>query len=267
MSTMHDQDQDRDRRDSALGLSTMHNQDRDHDRRDSALDLSTMHDQDQDPGRRDSALGLSAKSIQSWLCTMLVFVSGAASLATEMAASRLLAPYFGSSLFVWASLIGLILLYLTIGYYVGGMLADRQPYPWVFYSLTVVAALLIAVIPLIAHPILAWALNTFATGDPYGIFYASLVSVMLLFALPTIVLGCVSPYAIRLSVDHLGRTGSVAGRLYAISTAGSIVGTFVPVLVLLPDIGTTLTFITCAAFLLLPSLLALVMLIFASRKR
>jgi hypothetical protein len=205
-----------------------------------------------------------SESIQNWLCIVLVFVAGAASLAIEMAASRLLAPYFGSSLFVWANLIGLILLYLTIGYYVGGRLADRQPYPWVFYSLSVVAALLIAVIPLIAHPILAWALNTFVTGQTYGIFYASLVSVLLLFALPTIMLGCVSPYAIRLSVDQLGRTGRVAGRLYAVSTAGSMMGTFVPVLILLPDIGTTFTFITCAAFLLIPSILALIVINFTS---
>jgi hypothetical protein len=183
-----------------------------------------------------------------------------------MAASRLLAPYFGSSLFVWANLIGLILLYLTVGYYIGGTLADRRPYPGVFYSMTVVAALLIGVIPLIAHPILTWALNTFATYS-LGIFYASFVSVILLFALPTILLGCVSPYAIRLSVDQLGRTGRVAGRLYAISTAGSIVGTFVPVLILLPDIGTTSTFIASAGTLLFISIFALIVTKLMSQKK
>src|SRR5436853_4371289 len=121
----------------------------------------------------------SGKNIQNWLCVLLVFVAGAASLAIEMAASRLLAPYFGSSLFVWANLIGLILLYLTIGYYVGGRLADHRPSPRTFYSITILAALLIGVIPLIAHPILTWTLNIFITGgdqpDPYGSFYASFV--------------------------------------------------------------------------------------------
>jgi predicted membrane-bound spermidine synthase len=211
-------------------------------------------------------IAASGKHIQGWLRIILVFVAGAASLTIEMAASRLLAPYFGSSLFVWANLIGLILLYLTIGYYVGGVLADRQPYPRIFYAITAIAALLIGMVPLIAPPILTWAFNTFATYS-LGIFYGSLVSIICLFALPTILLGCVSPYAIRLSIEQLGRAGRTAGMLYAISTAGSIVGTFVPVLVLLPDLGTNLTFIICAAILLLTSSVALVVTESLSRKK
>ena len=213
----------------------------------------------------------TTKNIQNRLCALLVFVTGATSLAIEMAASRLLAPYFGSSLFVWANIIGLILLYLTIGYYVGGRLADHQPSHWTLYRLTIAAALLIGVIPLIAHPILVWTLNTFVTSRDglylYGSFYGSLVSVILLFALPTILLGCVSPYAIRLSINQLGRTGRVAGRLYAISTAGSIVGTFVPVLILLPDIGTNFTFITSAIFLFFTSIFALIITKFIAQKK
>src|SRR5262249_3161496 len=150
---------------------------------------------------------------------------------------------------------------------VGGRLADRQPSPWIFYSITIVAALLIGVIPLIAQPILTWTLNTFATSGSYGGFYASFFAVMLLFTLPTMLLGCVSPYAIRLSIDQLGRTGHVAGRLYALSTAGSIVGTFVPVLILLPDIGTNFTFISIASFLLLISTLALIVTNFTTQKK
>lgn len=229
---------------------------------------TTTHNRGDNASRLSVGPTPHGKNIQTMLCILLVFVAGAASLATEMAASRLLAPYFGSSLFVWANLIGLILLYLTIGYYVGGRLADRQPSPWVFYSINLAAALLIGLIPLIAHPILTWTLNTFATsGDLYGDFYASFFSVILLFTLPTILLGCVSPYAIRLSIDQLGRTGRVAGRLYALSTAGSIVGTFVPVLILLPDIGTNLTFISTASLLLLTSILALIVTNFTAQKK
>jgi hypothetical protein len=209
---------------------------------------------------------LCRSNIQNWFCLLLVFVAGAVSLAVEMAASRLLAPYFGSSLFVWANLIGLILLYLTVGYYVGGMFADRRPYPSVLYSITMVAALLIGGVPLVAHPILTWALNTFASTSPSS-FYGSFVSVLLLFALPTSLLGCVSPYAIRLSIDYLGRTGRVAGRLYAVSTAGSIVGTFVPVLILLPDIGTNLTFISSAIFLFTISIFGLIVTHFIAQKK
>src|SRR5436853_6968373 len=86
------------------------------------------------------------RTFQGWLLMILVFVAGAASLAIELSASRLLAPYFGTSLFVWANLIGLIPLYLTIGYYVGGRVADRYPSTKVLYGMTAVAALLIGLI-------------------------------------------------------------------------------------------------------------------------
>ena len=192
--------------------------------------------------------------LQSCLLISQVFIAGAASLSIEMAASRLLAPYFGSSLFVWASLIGLILLYLTLGYYGGGLLADRYPRPHVFYTITGIAALLIALIPLIAQPIMHWSLFAFVNSD-LDVFYGSLVSILALFALPMILLGCVSPFAIRLRIEQVDKSGRTAGLLYAISTAGSIAGTFVPVLVLMPYIGTALTFQVTAATLLLMSLI------------
>src|SRR5438067_2162511 len=105
----------------------------------------------------------AGRTLQGWLLILLVFVAGACSLAVELSASRLLAPYFGTSLFVWANLIGLILLYLTIGYYLGGRLADRFPRPTVLYSLTITASFLIGVIPFIARPILLWSQSSFAT--------------------------------------------------------------------------------------------------------
>src|SRR5215469_8728810 len=147
----------------------------------------------------------AGRTTQGWVLILLVFVAGAASLAVELSASRLLAPYFGTSLFVWANLIGLILLYLTIGYYVGGRLADRYPRASVLYTLTGCAALLIALIPFISRPVLSWAQNTFASNS-LGVFYGSLVSVLLLFVIPTVLLGCVSPFAIRLQIDHVGKS-------------------------------------------------------------
>lgn len=195
-------------------------------------------------------------SLQDWLLILLVFVEGACALAIEISASRLLAPYFGTSLFIWANLIGLILLYLTIGYYVGGRFADRHPSATVLYTLTIIAAFVIALIPLIARPILAWSQSSFTTYS-IGVFYGSLSSVILLFAIPVILLSCVSPFAIRLQVEQVGKSGSIAGKLYAISTAGSIVGTFLPALVLIPSIGTYRTFFAFAVALLLVSLLGL----------
>src|SRR5436190_1716477 len=117
---------------------------------------------------------LRSRSFQDRLLIILVFVAGATSLSVELSASRLLAPYFGTSLFVWANLIGLILLYLTVGYYVGGRLADRYPYPIMLYALTSIAALLISAIPLMARPILSWSLTAFATLS-VGVFYGSLI--------------------------------------------------------------------------------------------
>ena len=195
-------------------------------------------------------------SLQGWLLLLLVFLAGAASLSVEMAASRLLSPYFGDSLFVWASIIGLILLYLTVGYYVGGRLSDRYPRPVYLYYITTAASLLILLIPLISGPILSWAQLTFASYD-VGVLYGSLITIILLFALPTILLGCVSPYSIRIRIQQVGRAGRVSGLLYAISTAGSILGTFLPVLVLLPYLGVRLTFLSTGFVLLLISVVGI----------
>ena len=199
----------------------------------------------------------TGRGLQGWLLILVVFVAGSCSLAVELSASRLLAPYFGSSLFVWANLIGLILLYLTVGYYVGGRLADRSPRPGVLYTLTIIAAFLISVIPFLSRPILLWSQSAFATYS-IGVFYGSLVSVILLFAIPMILLGCVSPFAIRLRIEQVGKSGRTSGQLYAISTAGSIVGTFLPVFLLIPNIGTYRTFFTFAVALLLVSIAGLV---------
>src|SRR5207245_3331515 len=125
----------------------------------------------------------------------------------------------------------------TIGYYVRGRIADRYPRPAVLYGLTTSAAFLIGLIPFISRPILGWSLSSFATYS-ISVFYGSLVSVILLFAIPMILLGCVSPFAIRLTIERVGKSGRTAGQLYAISTAGSLLRTFLPVLWLLPTIGT-----------------------------
>lgn len=193
---------------------------------------------------------------QDWFLIVLVFVAGAVSLGVEMGASRLLAPYFGTSLFVWANVIGLILLYLTVGYYVGGRFADRFPRPAVLYGMTAIASVCIGAIPLLSRPILQWALTSFSTYS-IGVFYGSLLSVIFLFAIPTILLGCVSPFAIRLRIERVGAAGRIAGVLYAISTAGSIVGTFLPTLVTIPNYGTYATFLIFAGALLLVSLVGL----------
>lgn len=186
----------------------------------------------------------------------LVFIAGMTSLAAEMSASRLLEPYFGTSLFVWANIIGLILVYLSVGYYVGGRLADRYPRPQYLYSLTAVAAISLLLVPFIARPILRASLLAFSTYS-IGIFYGSLAGVILLFAIPITLLGCVSPFAIRLAVEKVEQAGNVAGSLYALSTVGSILGTFVSVFFFIPTFGTARTIISFAVMLLIISALGL----------
>src|SRR5437868_3014442 len=220
--------------------------------------MSTTSPSPQETRAGESAIvPTTGRTIQGWILILLVIVAGACSLAVELSASRLLAPYFGTSLFVWANLIGLILLYLTLGYYLGGRLADRFPRPGVLYTLTTLAAFLISLIPFRSKPILQWSQSSFASCS-VGVFYGSLISVILLFAVPMILLGCVSPFAIRLRIERLGKSGRTAGQLYAISTAGSILGTFLPVLWLIPSIGTYRTFFTFAVALLLVSVTGLI---------
>jgi spermidine synthase len=184
---------------------------------------------------------------------VLVFVSGMTSLGLEVTASRLLAPFFGTSLLVWANLIGLVLIYLSVGYFLGGRLADRFPNPRVLCALTAVAAIAVGIIPFASHPVLLWSVSGLDTAN-VGVFYGSLLAVVLLFSIPVTLLGVVSPFAVRLSVERVGSAGRSAGSLYALSTAGSIVGTFLPVLVLIPAWGVRRTLLAASVTLLAASL-------------
>jgi predicted membrane-bound spermidine synthase len=186
----------------------------------------------------------------------LVFVSGMASLAVEFGASRLLAPYFGTSLYVWGVLIGLVLIYLSIGYVIGGRLADRRPRPDVLFQLTAWAGLWIGVIPLVSYPILLESQQGFASLSA-GLVLGTLLAVLALFAVPVILLGCVSPFAIRLLLRSVGTGGNTAGAVYALSTAGSILGTFLPTFWLIPTYGTRPTLIIFSVALLLLSVVGL----------
>jgi predicted membrane-bound spermidine synthase len=184
---------------------------------------------------------------------LTVFVSGMTTLAVELAASRLLDPYFGNSNLIWANLIGLILITLTIGYYLGGQLADRFPHPAALYQIVAWAAFFVGVVPFAARPLLS-GISGELTVVQLDVLLGSFVGVLALFALPVTLLGCVSPFAIRLAVRDVDRTGNVAGGIYALSTLGSILGTFLPILVLVPTVGTRATFLIFSGVLLLVAL-------------
>ena len=193
----------------------------------------------------------------------IVFAAGAGSLATEICASRLLAPYFGNTTVVWANVIGLILVYLSVGYWIGGRVADRHPRPRVLGAVLLTAAAAVCVLPFIARPFLQLALQGFSALS-IGVVAGSFFATLLLFSVPVSLLGMVSPFAVRLAVRDVGSAGRVAGRLSSLATVGAIVGTFAPALVLIPAIGTQRTLLcasllVCAAALpLLPRQAALV---------
>ncbi len=174
-----------------------------------------------------------------------VFVVGSASLGTEIAAARLIAPFFGASTIVWANTIGVVLVALSIGYWWGGRLADRNPQLRGMCLLTLGAAALLTIVPLVSRPFFGVSVKALDSIEA-GAFIGSLFAVLLLIAIPVVLLGAVTPYAIRLSVDDLEHSGRTAGRLYAVSTAGSLAGTWLSALLLIPLVGTQRTFITFA---------------------
>ena len=179
----------------------------------------------------------------------LVFTAGLVTLGMEMSAARLLEPAFGNSQLVWAALIGLILLCLAIGAWLGGTLADRFPRrPALELTLTAAAAA-VALVPLFSQPALQLAAMGIAEFAP-ELLAGALVAVTLLFAIPAILLGTATPWAVRLAVTDVRQTGHVAGRLSAIATVGSLAGAFLPVLWLIPTFGTRWTFYLLALLLL-----------------
>jgi spermidine synthase len=207
---------------------------------------------------------------QRRLLALLVFVVGAASLGAEIAAARLLAPYFGASTVVWANTIGVVLVALSVGYWFGGRFADRHPHMRGLCLLVLAAALLIAIVPFAARPFLGFSADAFDSVSVGG-FAGALFGVLVLVAVPVTLLGAAAPWAVRLAVGDVDRAGETVGRLYATSTAGSLLGTMLAALLLIPLLGTQRTFLVFALalalvavaglgwrFLAVPALLALV---------
>ena len=179
-----------------------------------------------------------------------VFSAGMATLAIELAASRLLGNIFGTSNLVWASIIGLILIYLTAGYFLGGSWADRSPHFHTMYAILAWGGFSAALVPFIARPVLRLAAQAFDQLQ-VGVLLGSFTAVLVLFIIPITLLGMVSPFAIRLAIADSRHAGRISGRIYAISTLGSFIGTFLPVLLFIPLVGTTFTFILFGGFLTL----------------
>jgi spermidine synthase len=193
-----------------------------------------------------AARRLAGERTRSLTLGALVFTAGVGSMATEISAARLLAPYFGASTIVWANVIGIVLGSLAAGYWLGGRLADRRPDRRTLGWVVLAGAALIAAIPFASRPLLDLAvrgLDQVSTGAAVGSFFGTLV----LFAPPVVLLGMVAPFAIRLWISDVRAAGEVAGRVFALSTAGSLLGTFLPALLAIPLLGTQRTMLAAAA--------------------
>jgi spermidine synthase len=175
-----------------------------------------------------------------------VFLAGAALLGLEIAASRVLAPYFGNSLYVWGALIGVVLAGLSTGYWVGGAIADRFPTARLLVGILGASALLVLAIPYVDDEVLQWIVE----WDP-GPRLDPLIATIVLFGAQSVLLGTVSPIAVRLKARSLEGLGRTAGRLFAISTAGSIAGTFATAFWLIPELGTDQVLASAAVALML----------------
>ena len=172
---------------------------------------------------------------------LLVFVVGLATLGAEIATARLMAPFFGASTIVWANTIAVVLVALSVGYWFGGRMADRHPHLRGLCVLVMIASLLLGLLPIVADPFLSLSVEAFDSFS-VGTFVGSLFGVLALVAIPVVMLGAVSPWAIRLKLRNVELSGEVAGRMYGISTLGSLVGTFLSALLLIPLVGTQRTF-------------------------
>lgn len=185
------------------------------------------------------------------------FFSGMVALAVEMSASRLLGNIFGSSNLIWAVIIGLILIYLTIGYSLGGKLADKLPDFKVFYSILMWGSLTVGLVPMVSRPVLRLSANAFDSLN-VPILAGAFIAVIVLFAIPVTLIGMVSPFALKLALPDAKDAGKTSGKLSAVSTLGSFIGTLLPVMVLIPLIGTYRNFLFFSTLLMIVASLGIV---------
>ena len=176
------------------------------------------------------------------------FFAGVSVMAVELGASRLMAPYFSSSQIVWTVIIGVIMIAMAIGNLWGGKLADKTNSPDKLYGRILIAAIWIALIPFVGRWLIAGVsllLAMFVTKN--FLVWAALAACLVIFAFPCVLLGTVTPSLTKFTVDNLDDTGKTVGKLNALNTIGSIIGTFVPTFITIPAVGTAATFLIFAA--------------------
>ncbi|MHC4600267.1 MAG: fused MFS/spermidine synthase, partial [Planctomycetota bacterium] len=202
------------------------------------------------------------------LLLVLALVSGACVMTVEMAGQRSLTPFFGSSTYVWTNVIGVILAALSVGYLVGGRLADRNPRPLLLLGIVSAASALCLLIPVVVHPLAGALIPEGARQESAFrvIYLGSFLVTLLLFAPPILTLGMVPPFLVRLLTRETREVGRASGHVYALSTVGSILGTFLPTLVLIPWVGTKMTILLAGGTLLVFSMAGIALFASGGRK-
>ena len=178
-----------------------------------------------------------------------VFICGAVVMIYEINGSRILAPFIGTSTYIWTSLIGVILASLSLGYWFGGKLADKRPSVAILASIVFLAGGLVSITILTKELVLGAV-----AGMNTGLEVKAVLSSIFLFAPASIALGFVLPYSAKLRLSSLADSGKTVGRLYALSTIGSIVGTFAAGFFLIPFVGSTRTLYIIAVALFITGL-------------
>ncbi|MCD8231578.1 MAG: fused MFS/spermidine synthase [Clostridiales bacterium] len=184
------------------------------------------------------------------------FFSGMSVMAVELGASRLLAPYFSSSQIVWTIIIGTIMIAMALGNIYGGRAADKNPDPDRLYRRIILAAIWIALIPVLGKYIILGisAVVIFSVNVNY-LIWAAFAACMIIFVFPLFLLGTVTPSLVKYAVNDLDDSGKTVGFLNASNTIGSIIGTFVPTFMTIPTVGVSVTFYIFAGILLVISII------------
>ncbi|MDQ3179865.1 MAG: fused MFS/spermidine synthase, partial [Acidobacteriota bacterium] len=193
---------------------------------------------------------IETKPPTKFILELTVFVCGALVMIYEITGSRLLSPYLGASVYIWTSLIGVILAALSLGYWLGGRIADRKPDIKILAFVIFLAGGLVSVTILLKDLILAIIAESSAILE-----IKSVIAALLLFAPASVLLGFVTPYAVKLKMSSLADTGKTVGRLYGLSTVGSILGTFAAGFFLIPFVGSEKTLYLIGASLVVLSIL------------
>ena len=187
-----------------------------------------------------------------WNLRILTFAAGAVVMGLEIITSRILTPVFGSTIYTWGSLIGVILSGLSVGYFLGGRVADDHPKFEKISGIVFSVGLFIVGIPFFAPTVVDFTIAVLP-----GTQFTPLIATFLLLMLPSVLLGFVSPYVVKLGTNTLQRVGNISGNLYSIATIGSILGTFVTVFVLIPNLAVNQIIFGLGVVLIASSLIGL----------